>query len=119
QVAVRVEPDEPEPAVARSEALDGADVRAAAAAQDERALGELARDREVLLAERVLLDHRDLGIRQRQPRRFGHRLTVLSPGLRDADESGRELATAGVTLVGGTEGDRRVGVAVGALGSEA
>ena len=40
----------------RREPLDGADVRAAAPAEDERPLGELRGERERLLAERVLVD---------------------------------------------------------------
>jgi hypothetical protein len=58
---VGVEPDERDPAVARGERLDRADVRAAAAAEHERPLGQVDRDREGLLVERLLLDHRRLG----------------------------------------------------------
>ena len=49
---MRVEPDDCEPLVARGEPLDRADVRAAAAAEDERPLGRSAATRERLLAER-------------------------------------------------------------------
>jgi hypothetical protein len=119
QVAVGVDPDEREPVVARSEALDRADVRAATAAEDQRPLGKLGRDRQRLLSERVLLDPRRLGIGQRQVRRLGDRLAALAPCARYPDEPGGELAPAGVALVARAERDSRERAAVGAPRAQA
>ena len=105
-------------AVPRREPFHGPDVRTAATAEDERPLRKAARDREILLAERVFLDDRDLGVRKRQASSLGHRLAAFAPGLGDAKEPRRELSSAGVALVARTEGDCRVGVAARALGAE-
>ena len=112
---MRVEPDDREPVVARGEPLDRADVRAAAAAEDERPLGEVGGDGEGLLAERVLLDDRGLGIGERQPRGLRHRLAAVAPGPRHAHEPGGELAPARVALVAGADRDGGERVAVGQL----
>ena len=64
QVAVRVDPDDPEPVVPGREPLDRADVRAAAAAQDERSLGQLRGEGEDLARERVLVDDSRLRVRE-------------------------------------------------------
>src|SRR5207248_9880985 len=114
-----VEPDEREPAVAGREPFDRADVGTATAAEDERPLGQLGCDRQVLLAERLLLDHRRLGIWQRQPRRLRHRPTAIAPGLRDPHEPGRELPSAGMALVGRPERDGGERAAVRTTGTEA
>ena len=53
EVAVRVQPDDSEPAAPRCEPADRSDVRAAAAAEHERALGEVRRLRFDLLRERL------------------------------------------------------------------
>ena len=102
----------------RAEAVDGADVRAAAAAQDEGPLGQVGRDGERLCDERVLLDHRRLGVVERQPRSFHHLLAAVAPGARDAHEAGRERPAARVTLVAETDGDRGVRRAGRALRAE-
>ena len=118
QVAVRVEPDDRDPSMARGQRLDGADVGAAATPEDDRALRQLERERQALLGERVLLDHGGLGVRQRQARRFGHRLAVPPPGARHPHEPCRERAPADVALVVRAERDRRVRPALGALGAQ-
>ena len=64
EIAVRVEPDERETVEARGQALDRADVRAAAAAEHERSLGKRRRHRELLLAEARLLDDRHLRVHE-------------------------------------------------------
>ena len=64
----------PSRSVARREALDGADVRAAAAAEDDGRSGSEAAQSEVLLGERVLLD-------DRQPRGRARAKTPLRPSL--------------------------------------
>jgi hypothetical protein len=74
QVAVRIEPDDPEPSDSRGERLDGADVRAAAAAHDERPLGKRTRERQGLLGQRVLVHDAGLGIGQLEEGRLDHRL---------------------------------------------
>ena len=98
---MRVEPDDRQPLVPGGEALDGADVRAAAPAQHERPLRQRGGERERLLAERVLLDHGHLGIGERQLRGLGHRLAAVAPGAGNAHEPGAELPPAGVALVVG------------------
>jgi hypothetical protein len=119
EVSVRVEPDQGDPAVARGEALHGADVGAAAAAQDERPLGELGREGERLLAQRVLGDHRRLRVRKQQRgRRLLHRIAALPPRARHADEPRGELAAAGVALVADPGRDRGERAAVGAASAQ-
>ena len=118
QVAVRIEPDDGDPAVASGEGLDRADVRAAAAAEHQRPLGQLESEREALRGERVLLDHRRLGIRKRKRRRLGHRLAASAPGARNPNEARGERSPAGVALVLRPERDRRERPALGALGAQ-
>ena len=119
QVAVRVEPDDGEAFLAGGEPLDRTDVRAAAAAEHDRAVGQLAGEQEVLLRERVRLDHARLGIGQLQVRRLGHRLAAVAPGARDADEAGEELAAAGVALVLRADRDGGQRAAVRTAGAQA
>jgi hypothetical protein len=87
---------------------DDADVRAAAAAEHERPLREIAGDGEGLGLERLLLDDGGLRIVERQARRLDHRLAAVAPGARDANEAGREGSSTGVALVVGA--DRHGGV---------
>ena len=77
-----VEPDERDPVVAGGEPLERADVRGAAAAEDERAVGQLGGEREVLVGERVLVDDGGLRVVERQMRRLGHRLAAVAPRAR-------------------------------------
>ena len=79
---------------------------------------ELRRERERLLTQRVLRDHRRLGIRERQARRLGHRVAAVAPGTRHPDEAGAEDAPTCVALVLRPERDRRECAAVGALGAQ-
>ena len=74
---MRVEPDERESVVPRREPLERADVRRAAPAEHERPVGQLGGDREVLVGERVLLDHGRLRIVERQVRGLGHRFAAF------------------------------------------
>ena len=74
EVAVRVEPDDAEPAVTGCEAADRADVRAATAAEHERALRQALGERGVLLVERLAVDDQRLGVRERGRGRLHHRL---------------------------------------------
>jgi hypothetical protein len=113
---VSIEPDDRDTAVARRKRLHGPDVRAAAPAEDERALRQVECLRERLLRERVLLDHGRLGIRQRQRGRLDHRFAAPAPGARNPYEAGGERSSAGVALVLRPECDRRVRPALGALG---
>ena len=113
-----VEPDDGEPLVPGGEPFDGAHVRAAAPAEDERPLGQFRRERERLLAQRLLLDHRRLGIRERQARRLGHRVAAVTPGARHPDEAGAEDAPTSMALVLRPERDRGESAAVGALRSK-
>ena len=115
---MRVEPDERQALEARGEALDRADVGAAAAAEHERALGKRRRQRELLLAEARLLDDRHLRVHEVERRARDHDVTTVPPGPRDAHEAGRELAPAGVALVAGADRDRGVRPAVRALAAE-
>jgi hypothetical protein len=119
QVAVCVEPDERDAAVARGQRLDRADVRAAATAEHERTLREVDSHGKRLLVERVLLHHRGLGERERQTRGLRHRLAPLAPGLRHAHHPRPELPPAGVALVAGPDRDARVRAALRATGSQA
>src|SRR5262249_43043688 len=116
QVAVRVEPDNGEAVETRFKRLEGSDVRAAAATENERRFGELARKRKALLAEGVLRDYGRFGVGERQEGRFGHRVASFAPRPGDADEPGRELASADVALIARAERHGRVRVAVGARG---
>ncbi len=115
EVAVCVEPDDCDSILPGSETLDGTDVRAAAATEDERLFRKIGREREILLLERLRLDHRRLGIRELEPCCFRHRLATLAPGLRNAHETCAEATAARVAFVLRTECDRRVGLAVRAL----
>ncbi len=114
-----VEPDDADTAVARGEALDRADVRAAAAPEDERALGKVGGDGERLLAERLLVHDRGLRVRQRKRGGLDHRLAAVAPRAGHAHEPGAERAAAGVALVLRPERDGRVGPAVGAARAQA
>ena len=114
-----IDPHERDAVVAGGERLDGAHVRAAATAEDERALGQLARDPQRLLAERVLLDNRGLGVGKRKPGRLGDRLSAFAPGTRHAHQAGRELASARVALVAGADRHRRERAAVRAPRAQA
>ena len=113
-----VDPHHRQPAAARREAADRADVGAAAAAEHERARRQVADLRRDLLVERRLLDHRGLGIGEREPGRGGHRLAAAPPGPRDAHEAGRVLAAAAVALVLVVDRDGGERAAVGAAGAE-
>ena len=84
-------------------------------AEDEGTLGEVGRKHERLFAERVLRDHRRLGIGQRKLRSGSHRLPVLAPRSRNTHEARAELPAARVTFVGGAERNRRHRAAVRAL----
>ena len=99
--------------------LDRADVGATAAAEDERPLRQVGGERERLLGERGLLDHRRLRIGQAEERRLGHGFTPFTPGAWDPDEAGSELAPARVALVLGADRDRRQRAAVGTAGAQA
>ena len=113
-----VDPDDGEPAATRGEPADRADVRAAAAAEHEWARGQVAHLCGDLLLERLLLDHRCLGVRQREPGSGSHRLASDAPGARDPDEPGCELAAAAVALVLDVDRDRGERPAVGAAGAQ-
>ena len=115
---MRVEPNDAEALVPRREALDGADVGAAAPAQHERNLRQVGRDRERLCDERVLLDDGRFRIVERESRCLHHLLAAVTPGARHADETGGERAAAGVAFVPGPDGDRGVGAACRALGAK-
>ena len=115
---MRVEPDDAEPVVARGKPLDGADVRAAAAAEHERAGRQVRGDRERLSAERVLLDDRSLRVVERKPGGLDHRLAAVAPGAWHTHEPRRERAPAGVALVPETDRDRRQRAARRALRPE-
>src|SRR5439155_25092589 len=104
--------------VAACELADGADVRAAAAAEDQRAVRQLARERRVLLLERVLVDECRLRPRDLHQRRLLHLAAATTPGARDAHEPGAELAPAGVALVVTVERDGGVRAAVGTARAE-
>ena len=116
---MRVEPDQRELPLARGQALDRADVRAAATAEHERPLRQVGRERKRLLLERFRFDDRGFGIRQLQPRRLGHRLAAVAPRLRNAHKPRREIPAAGVALVIGPERNGRERLAVGTLGAQA
>jgi hypothetical protein len=103
EVAVRVEPDQRDASLPRSESLDGTDMDAAAAAEDERPLRQIGRKRKALLLERLRFHHGGLGVRELEPRRLGHRLAALAPGLWHADEAGAEAAAARVAFVVGAD----------------
>ncbi len=113
-----VEPDERDAAVPCGERLDGADVRAAATAEDHRALGKVEGNGEVLLLERFLGDHGGFRELERQRRSLDHPLATVPPSPRNAHEPRGELPPAGVALVVAVEGHRRVRQAVGTLGAE-
>ena len=104
---------------ARGEAADRADVRATAAAEDERPLRQRCAPAS-RPAPRASPPRRPppRGTASGEPRRLGHRLAAGAPGARDADEPGGELATAAVALVLGPDRDRGERAAVGAAGAE-
>ena len=83
---MRVEPDDAQAVIAHRQALDCAHVRATASAEHDRAFRKRAREREVLLAERVLVDDARLGIGKRQVRGLRHRLAARAPRARDPHE---------------------------------
>jgi len=114
---MRVEPHDRDPAVARGERLNRADVRATATAEDERPLGKVERERQALFGEGVLGDHRSLGVGKREGRCLGHGLAVTTPGARNPYEAGAERPSTGVALVLRPECDRGVRPALGALGA--
>ena len=107
-----VEPHERDPSLPRGETLDGADVRAATAAEHERALWEIRGERERLFLERFRLDDRGFRKRELEPGSFGHRLAALPPRVRHSDEAGVELTSARMTLVVGPQcnGGKRLAV---------
>ena len=83
---MRVEPDHGQPVLAGGQTFDRADVRATAAAEDERALRQIRGEGKVLLLERVGLDDRrspDREARARPPppstRRRPPRPAALAP----------------------------------------
>ena len=101
-----------EPVDPPREAPRRAHVRAAASADDDRPRGERLGDRLVLLVERVALDDRDLRIRKRDARAFGHPLAAHAPRRGNAHEPRRERAPAAVALVAVADRNRREGPAV-------
>ena len=68
QIAVGVDPDDGKRLVAGGKPFDRPEMRAAAAAEHERAVGQLRGDHQRLLGERRRLDDARLGIRQLEPR---------------------------------------------------
>ena len=119
QVAVSVEPDDREPVEARRQPLNGADVGAAAAAQDERPVGKRSRESEVLLVRDSSSTTAASGYGSSEKRGLDHRLAVCAPGARNPDEARGEGASAGVALVlAAVEGDSRQRPAVGAARPE-
>src|SRR5207244_1877721 len=119
EIAVCVEPDHRQSVLAGGQTLDGADVRAAAAAEDERALRKIRCECERLLFERFGLDDRGLRIGQVEPRRLRHRLTALTPRLWNSYQPSEVDTTTRVALVLGAERDRREGSAVRTLRPQA
>jgi hypothetical protein len=115
EVAVRVDPDDADPAVARGEPFHDAHMRAAATAEQERARGQVGREGEGLLVQRVLRHDDRFGKGQLEVRRLGHRLAAVSPRSRDPQEACRELAPADVALILRAERDGRERLALGAL----
>ena len=116
---MRVEPDHGQPVLACGQTFDGADVRATAAAEDDRPLRKIRGERERLLLERLGLDDRGLGVGQLEPRRLRHRFTSLTPGLRNPDQPCEVDAAARMALVLWSERDRGEGLAVGTLRAQA
>ena len=82
------------------------DVRAATTAEHERPLRQLTGGRRKLRVERLLVDDRGLGPRERHARGRGHLLAVVAPRARHTHEPGRELTAAGVALVLRADRDR-------------
>ena len=120
QVSVRVEPDDGKPLVARRQAFDRADMRAAATAEHDRSLGESGCQRQALLRDRVLLDDRRLRVGKLEIRGLRHCLAARPPRARHSNETGRECAPAGMTFVlTGVESDGGESPAVWALGPKA
>src|SRR6478735_648943 len=99
EIAVRVEPEDADVAVPRGEAFDGADMRAAAAAEHDRVGGQVGGDGKRLHRERLLLDDGDLRIVESKRSRLDHRRAAVAPGARHPYEPGGEGATARVALV--------------------
>ena len=116
---MRVEPDHGQPVLAGGQTFDRADVRATAAAEDERAFRQIRGEGKILLLERVGLDDGGLRIGKLEPGGLSHRLTALPPGLRYSHHSRQIHTSARVALVFGPECDRRVGLAVGTLRAQA
>src|SRR5207248_6111523 len=100
--------------VPRGQPLDGPDMGAAAAAEDEGPVRERGREREVLLVQGLLLDDGSLRIREREVGSVRHALAAVPPRARDANEAGGEDAAAGVALVVAAQGDGGQRPAVGA-----
>ena len=115
---MRVEPENRDVPVARREALDDADVGAAAAAEHERARGQVGGDGKRLHRERLLLDHRHLRIVERERGRLDHRLAPVAPRARHADEPGGEGAAAAVALVALVDRDGGERPAVGTASAQ-
>jgi hypothetical protein len=74
-------------------------MRAAAAAEHDRARAQRRGDSIGLLVERGAFDDGDLGIGQWDTSALGHRLATDAPRRRDAHEPGGERAPAAVALV--------------------
>jgi len=109
---VGIEPQERDTAVARGQTFYRADMRAAAAAEDDRAVRELARQGEALPCERVLVDDGRLRIGQWQVCRVSHGFAVFPPGSRNADDGRRKAPAARVALVVAAQRDGSVRAAV-------
>ena len=86
QVAVRIEPDDGDPAVSLGQPATGADVGAAAPAQHHRPLGQRPGDQPVLLVQVVDVDHRRRLQAEIHPRRLPHRPAALAPGTGHAND---------------------------------
>jgi hypothetical protein len=107
EIAVRIEPHDGEPRVARGEAANRAEVRATAAAQHERASRKAVRDHGALLLDRVAFDHERFGVREGEVRSLGHRLAADAPGAGNTHESSRKRGATAMALVPVVECDGR------------
>ena len=109
-----VDPDDAEPVVPRGEPFDRADVRAAAAAEDERPHAA-GRRRPRASARGACPPRRPppRDSRAASARRLDHRLAAVAPRPRHAHEPGRERAAARVALVVRPDRDGRERPAVG------
>ena len=112
-----VDPDDRDAVVARRQCLDGPDVSAAAAPEDECPFGKLEREDKALLGQRLLGDDCRLRVGKREVRRLGHLLATGPPRTRNPHEASAERPSARVALVLRPECDRRVRPALGALGA--